>query len=375
MSGFAFSLEAKDGAARAGKIITPHGEAQTPLFMPVGTYGALKGVAPSWLAKTGSRVLLGNAYHLALRPGAEKIAALGGLHAFTGWGGAMLTDSGGYQIFSLGGLRQIDDDGVSFRSHFDGSQLRLTPETSLAIQQQIGADIMMVLDECIGFPASYEEAQAAMERSLAWAARAREAFAKSKNSQALFGIIQGGEYEALRTASTKQTTALDFDGYALGGLGLGEGAMRMAATLSHCLPHLPQDKPRYLMGIGAPLDMLAAIEQGVDMFDCVIPSREGRHGRAYSDAGIINLANSRFADDPAPLDPESPEADIATRPRAWFHHLLRVRDPLAASLLSWHNINWFQRLMNRAREAILVGQFADFADSIRQSFTPPTKDN
>ncbi len=353
---FAFIRESADGAARTGKLITAHGEAETPAFMPVGTYGAVKGVAPADLAATGSQIILANAYHLSLRPGAETIAALGGLHKFMGWDGPILTDSGGYQVMSLTALRKIDDDGVSFRSHLDGAALRLTPETSIAAQRQIGADIIMALDECIAWPASREQAETAMKRSADWAARARSAFGSSQK-QALFGIVQGGTYADLRRASAADIAALDFDGYALGGLGVGEGAELMADMIELALPHLPDERPRYLMGIGKPADLLIAIGQGVDMFDCVIPTREARHGRAYTDDGIINLRNSVFADDPSLL---------AGRPKAWLHHLLRAGDPLAASFLSRHNISWFQQFMANARNAIREHRFAAFARAAKE---------
>ena len=362
-----FALLATDGAARRGRLTTPHGTVETPTFMPVGTQATVKAMQMRDVAATGAEVVLGNTYHLMLRPGAERVAALGGLHRFSGWDKTILTDSGGFQVMSLSNLRRIDEDGVTFKSHVDGSQHRLTPENAVDIQLKLGSDIQMQLDECVALPATPAEVERSVTLSLAWAARAREAFLKSAPPGRLqFGIVQGGTDAAERERSAKGLAEIAFDGNAIGGLAVGEPQHLMFSTIEATAPHLAAEKPRYLMGVGTPADIIGAVERGVDMFDCVMPTRAGRHGLAYTSEGRLNLKNARFADDDTPLDPATDSPASRDYSRAYLHHLVRVGEPLAMTLLTWHNIAFYQRLMRALREAIAAGTFAATAAAWRE---------
>ena len=359
---FAFELKAISGGARLGEVLTPRGAIRTPAFMPVGTAATVKGLYTDQLRDAGADVILGNTYHLMLRPGAERIAKLGGLHKFMGWDGPILTDSGGFQVMSLSKLRKISEEGVSFQSHIDGSKHMLSPERSIEIQCFLGADIQMQFDECTPFPATMDEATRSMELSLRWAERSRAAFANnSVEGQALFGIVQGGIYQPLRARSAAALVAMDFNGYSIGGLAVGEGHEQMLATLQETTPLLPANKPRYLMGVGTPLDLIEAVARGVDMFDCVMPTRSGRHGQAFTWDGKLNLKNARFADDPAPLDPTSSCPAARDYSRAYLNHLIKSGELLGAMLISWANIAFYQELMAAIRLAIAEDRFADFA--------------
>ncbi len=351
-----WTLAARDGEARAGVLRTAHGEVETPVFMPVGTAGTVKAMTADAVRSTGARLVLGNTYHLMLRPGAERVEALGGLHKMMDWHGPILTDSGGYQVLSLAALRSMDEDGVTFRSHIDGTRHRLTPERSVAIQRRLGADITMCFDECTPFPATEAEAAKSMRLSMRWAARCREAFAPL-DGHGLFGIVQGGVHPALRAESVDALTGIGFDGYAVGGLAVGEGQDAMFAVLDCTVPLLPEGKPRYLMGVGTPGDILGAVRRGVDMFDCVIPTRSGRTGRAYTSRGVLNLRNARHADDPRPLDPACACPACARHSRAYLHHLVRANEMLGPMLLTWHNVRYYQDLMHGLRAAICGGRF------------------
>ncbi len=359
MSGFPFTIAATDGAARTGIIETTRGEIRTPAFMPVGTQATVKAMYPDQVRALGADIVLGNTYHLMLRPGAERVAALGGLHQFMRWPHPILTDSGGFQVMSLAQLRKLDDDGVTFRSHIDGSEHRLTPERSIAIQRLLGSDIVMQLDECVRLPAAPAEIERGMRLSLAWAERSKAAFGDPEG-HALFGIVQGGDSRSLRQQSAEGLVAIGFDGYAIGGLAVGEPQATMLAVIEETEPALPADKPRYLMGVGTPDDILKSIARGVDMFDCVLPTRAGRHGLAYTRFGKLNLKNARFADDPAPLDPESDCPAARDYSRAYLHHLVKAGEMLGAMLLTWNNLAYYQRLMAGARDAIGAGRYADF---------------
>jgi queuine tRNA-ribosyltransferase len=364
---FGFRLIASDGGARLGEIETPHGAIRTPAFMPVGTAATVKAVYADQLAQAGVDVVLANTYHLMLRPGAERIARLGGLHAFMRWGGPILTDSGGFQVMSLAKLRRIGDDGVSFQSHLDGAAYELSPERAVEIQCLLGADIMMQLDECVALPAPRQEVQRAVERSLAWAERCRQAFERyrqqglAKPGQALFGIVQGGTDAGLRRRSAEALVAMEFPGYAIGGLAVGESHEAMTETLAATARMLPADRPRYLMGVGTPVDLIEAVARGADMFDCVLPTRSGRHGQAFTWGGKVNLRNARHADDDAPLDPLSSCPAARDYSRAYLHHLVRAEEYLGAMLLSWANTAFYQQLMAAMRTAIAEGRFADWA--------------
>ncbi len=359
---FSFQISATDGAARLGEISTPRGEIRTPAFMPVGTAGTVKAMLPETVRETGADIVLGNTYHLMLRPGAEEVAALGGLHSFMNWDRPILTDSGGFQVMSLAKLRKISEAGVTFQSHIDGSAHELTPERSIEIQCLLGADIQMVFDECTPFPCEKVQAKDSMELSMRWAARSREAFAKhSKPGQALFGIVQGGIYPDLRATSSKALKDIGFEGYAVGGLAVGEGQEMMLETLGVTVPGLPEDKPRYLMGVGTPQDLILSVARGIDMFDCVMPTRSGRHGQAFSWDGKINLRNAAFADDPRPLDETSSCPAARDYSRAYLHHLIKSREYLAPMLLSWANVHFYQELMQEMRNAIGEGRFDAFA--------------
>lgn len=347
---------ATDGRARAGTLHTAHGEVPTPVFMPVGTAGTVKAMTADAVRSTGARMVLGNTYHLMLRPGAERVERLGGLHRFMDWHGPILTDSGGFQVMSLSGLRKMDEDGVTFQSHVDGSKHRLTPERSIEIQRMLGADVTMSFDECTPFPATHEEAAKSMRLSMRWAARGRAAFTE-RPGHGLFGIVQGSTYEDLRAESAAALTAIGFEGYAIGGLAVGEGQEAMFATLDFTTPMLPEAQPRYLMGVGKPADLLGAVKRGVDMFDCVIPTRSGRMGRAYTSRGQLNLRNAKYAEDTRPLDPDCTCPACRNHSRAYIHHLLKCDEMLGPMLLTWHNIHYYQALMARMRGAILAGRF------------------
>jgi queuine tRNA-ribosyltransferase len=357
------TIAATDGAARAGTLHTAHGEVPTPAFMPVGTAGTVKAMTADAVRATGARMVLGNTYHLMLRPGAERIAALGGLHRFMDWRGPILTDSGGFQVMSLAELRTMDEGGVTFRSHLDGSEHRLTPERAVAIQHALGADVTMVLDECTPFPATEAAAAASMRLSMRWAARCREAFV-ARAGHGLFGIVQGSVFRELRAESVAALTAIGFEGYAVGGLAVGEGQETMFRVLDATLPLLPADRPRYLMGVGTPADIVGAVARGIDMFDCVIPTRSGRTGRAYTSRGVLNLRNARFADDPRPLDPDCTCPACARHSRAYIHHLIKSGEMLGPMLLTWHNLAYYQALMRGLRDAILAGRFQAHAATL-----------
>jgi queuine tRNA-ribosyltransferase len=366
---FSFKLLATDGAARRGEIVTPHGRVQTPAFMPVGTQGTVKGLSPDDVRATGADIVLGNTYHLMLRPGAERIAALGGLHAFMNWPLPILTDSGGFQVMSLSDLRKIDERAVTFRSHLDGAMVELTPERAIEIQMLLGADIAMQLDECLKLPATRDEIVRAMQLSLRWAERSKLAFEKNKNGTALFGIVQGGDDLTLRAESVGALTAMNFNGYAIGGLAVGEPQEVMLRIVAETTPMLPAERPRYLMGVGTPHDLVEAVARGIDMFDCVLPTRNGRHGMAFTRYGAINLSNARHANDARPLDPESPHAAARTYSRAYLHHLTKANEMLGAVLLSTINLAYYQTLMGGMREAIAAGRFADFRDHTMAQWT------
>ena len=356
---FTFSLLKTDGMARLGRIDTPRGAIRTPAFMPVGTQGTVKGLYPDQVREAGADIILGNTYHLMLRPGAERVARLGGLHELIRWDGPILTDSGGFQVMSLGALRKVTEEGVRFRSHIDGSYHFLSPERSMEIQRLLGSTIQMQLDECVAYPHSFEEAERAMELSLRWAARSREAFGEQPG-HACFGIVQGGIERDLRERSARGLINIGFHGYAIGGLAVGEGQENMLKALDFTTPLLPSDKPRYLMGVGTPEDILESVARGVDMFDCVMPTRSGRHGQSFTRFGKVNLKNARFAEDMRPLDPGNPHPALGQWSRAYLHHLVRTRELLGMMLLSWANIAYYQQLMAGIREAIAQGRFEDF---------------
>ncbi|HEV7263654.1 MAG TPA: tRNA guanosine(34) transglycosylase Tgt [Falsiroseomonas sp.] len=354
---------ATDGTARAGTLHTAHGEVPTPVFMPVGTAGTVKAMTADAVRSTGARMVLGNTYHLMLRPGAERVGRLGGLHRLMDWRGPILTDSGGFQVMSLTGLRKLDADGVTFRSHVDGSYHRLTPERSVEIQQLLGADVTMCFDECTPFPATHEQAALSMRLSMRWAARSRQAFTP-REGHGLFGIVQGSTFDDLRAESVTALGAIGFEGYAIGGLAVGEGQGEMLRVLDFTVPLLPRGAPRYLMGVGTPADLIGAVRRGVDMFDCVIPTRSGRTGRAYTSRGVLNLRNARHAEDPSPLDPECDCPACTGHSRAYIHHLIKAEEMLGPMLLTWHNIRYYQSLMARLRAAILAGRFEQEAAAI-----------
>jgi queuine tRNA-ribosyltransferase len=361
---FAWRLLGRDGEAREGMLETAHGTVETPAFMPVGTAGTVKAMTADAVRATGARIILGNTYHLMLRPGAEIVARLGGLHRMMDWPGPILTDSGGFQVMSLASLRRLDADGVTFRSHIDGREHRLTPERCMGIQQQLDATITMALDECTPFPASEDAARASMELSMRWAARCRSAF-EPRAGYGLFGINQGGVFAELRARSADALARLGFDGYAVGGLAVGEGQATMFAMLEATVPRLPADAPRYLMGVGTPDDILGAVARGIDLFDCVIPTRAGRTARAYTRGGVFNLRNARFATDERPLDAVCACPLCTRHARAYLHHLFRAGEMLGPMLLTWHNLHYYQDLMRGIRAAIGVGALAAFAAETR----------
>ncbi len=364
---FSYQLSSTSGGARLGQITTPRGVIDTPAFMPVGTAATVKALYCDQVKQTGAQVILGNTYHLMLRPGAERVAKLGGLHKFMGWDGPILTDSGGFQVMSLSKLRKISEEGAAFQSHIDGSKHMLSPERSIEIQCLLGSDIQMQLDECTPFPATHDEAERSMEMSLRWAARSKTSFgANSAPAQALFGIVQGGVYPDLRARSAEGLVGQDFHGYSIGGLAVGEGHEMMLKTLEQTTPLLPTDKPRYLMGVGTPLDLIEAVARGVDMFDCVMPTRSGRHGQVFTWDGKFNLKNARFAEDPRPLDAASSCPAARDYSRAYLHHLVRCGELLGAMLLSWANIAFYQDLMAAMRAAIAEDRFEEFAAQTKQ---------
>jgi queuine tRNA-ribosyltransferase len=357
---FEFAIDAVDGAARTGALVTPRGTIRTPAFMPVGTAATVKALTVDQVRSTGADIILGNTYHLMLRPGAERVARLGGLHRFMNWSGPILTDSGGFQVWSLAQLRKLTEQGVQFRSHIDGSPYMLTPERAIEIQADLlGADISMQLDECTSFPAEEGAAAESMRLSLRWADRCKTAFGVRRD-QALFGIVQGSTYPHLRAESASGLQSIGFDGYAIGGLAVGEGFAAMCGALDATTPHLPAGRPRYLMGVGRPVDIVEAVARGVDMFDCVIPTRSGRHGQAWTDTGPINLKNAQYSEDASPLDEASDCPASRDYSKAYLQHLFKAGELLGPVLLSWHNVAYYQGLMARIRAAVAAGQFADF---------------
>jgi queuine tRNA-ribosyltransferase len=357
MSGIAFEIAARDGRARAGALRLPRGEIRTPAFMPVGTAATVKAMLPESVVGTGADVLLGNTYHLMLRPGAERVARLGGLHRFMNWERPILTDSGGFQVMSLAELRKVGEEGVTFRSHVDGAMHHLSPESSMAIQRLLGSDIVMAFDECTPHPVLPEAAAASMRLSMRWAARSREAFGE-RPGHMLFGIQQGSVYPDLRAESAEALTSIGFDGYAIGGLAVGEGQAEMFRVLDESLGMLPDDRPRYLMGVGKPDDVVGAVLRGVDMFDCVLPTRSGRTGQALTRRGAVNLRNARHVDDPRPLDPDCGCPACRGYSRAYLHHVVKAGEIIAAMLLTWHNLHYYQELMAGLRAAIAEGRLA-----------------
>ena len=363
MNEFSFTLLARDGAARRGRMATAHGTVETPAFMPLGTAGTVKAMRPEDVAATGAEIVLGNTYHLMLRPGAERIAALGGLHRFMNWPKPILTDSGGFQVMSLAKLRKIDERGVAFRSHLDGTLYELSPERAVEIQHLLGADITMVLDECTPFPAEEREAERSMALSMRWAERCRKAYV-SRPGYALFGIVQGSVYPALRQRSAEALRAIGFEGYAVGGLAVGEGQASMLAVLDETVPALPRDRPRYLMGVGKPADIIGAVMRGVDLFDCVLPTRSGRTAQAFTRRGTVNLRNARHMDDPRPLDEGCTCAACRQYTRAYLHHLVRAGEILASMLLTAHNLHYYADLMRDLRAAIETGTLETVAARI-----------
>ncbi|MEO0702175.1 MAG: tRNA guanosine(34) transglycosylase Tgt [Pseudomonadota bacterium] len=372
--GVSFALRATDGAARTGVIQTPRGQIRTPAFMPVGTAATVKAMLPESVRETGADILLGNTYHLMLRPTAERIDRLGGLHRFMNWERPILTDSGGFQVMSLAGLRKLTEDGVRFKSHIDGSEHMLSPERSMEIQRLLGSDIVMCFDECPALPAARDRIEDSMHLSMRWAARSREAFG-DRPGHALFGIQQGGLEQDLRAESAKALTEIGFDGYAVGGLAVGEGQEAMFGVLDYAPGQLPQDKPRYLMGVGKPDDIVGAVKRGIDMMDCVLPSRSGRTGQVFTQRGVINIKNARHQDDPRPLDEACSCPTCRNYSRAYLHHVFRSQEIISSMLLTWHNLHYYQELMQGMRDAIAAGKFAaweaDFHAARAQGDIPP----
>ncbi|WP_417477830.1 tRNA guanosine(34) transglycosylase Tgt [Maricaulis sp.] len=365
MSVFAYEIHATDGKARTGVLKTPRGDIRTPAFMPVGTAGTVKALYMDQVKDTGADIILGNTYHLMLRPGAERVKRLGGLHKFSTWQGPILTDSGGFQVWSLSKLRKMNEQGVTFQSHIDGSKHHLTPERSIEIQADLlGADISMQLDECTAFGCTPAEAKASLELSLRWGQRSKDAFG-TRDDQVLFGIVQGSVFEDLRRQSADGLKEIGFDGYAIGGLAVGEGFEQMCDVLDFTTPHLPVERPRYLMGVGKPIDLVEAVARGVDMFDCVLPTRSGRHGQAWSDYGPINIKRADFIEDDTPLAPEIDCPASRDYSKAYLNHLFKSGEYLSAMLISWHNIAYFEHLMARIRAAIAAGEFEAFRREFR----------
>lgn len=364
---FGFVVDARDGAARCGRVLTPRGVVRTPAFMPVGTAGTVKAMYMDQVRELGSDIILGNTYHLMLRPGAERVARLGGLHFLSRWQGPILTDSGGFQVMSLASLRRIDENGVTFRSHVDGSAHAMSPERSIEIQGLLGADIQMQLDECVALPAERAAIERAMERSLRWAERCVRAFG-DQPGKAMFGIVQGGDDPVLRERSAAALAEMRLKGYAIGGLAVGEPQEVMLAMLGVVCPLLPEDRPRYLMGVGTPEDILRSVHCGVDMFDCVMPTRAGRHGLAFTRFGRINLRNARHAEDIRPLDPLSSCPASRDYSRAYLHHLVKAGETLGAMLLTWNNLAYYQSLMQGIRDAIRAGRLAEFTEEVLEGW-------
>ena len=365
---FSFRLIATDGLARRGEVATPHGRIATPAFMPVGTQATVKGVTFDEVRRSGGEIVLANTYHLMLRPGAERIAALGGLHRFMNWPGPILTDSGGFQVMSLSKLRKLDDNGVTFRSHIDGAMVELSPERAIEIQTLLGADISMQLDECIKLPSPRAELERAMRLSLRWAERCKRAFESGPQGRALFGIVQGGDDALLRAESARALTGIGFHGYAIGGLAVGEPQHVMLRVVEDTAPQLPKNQPRYLMGVGMPEALIEAVARGIDMFDCVLPTRNGRHGAAFTRFGMLNLANARHRDDPRPLDEASQHDATRNYSRAYLSHLIRVNELLGWMLLSAINLAYYQNLMAGLREAIAQRRFVEFCAVTREGW-------
>jgi queuine tRNA-ribosyltransferase len=362
---FRFEKHAQDGKARTGTIHTPRGEIRTPAFMPVGTAATVKAMMPESVAATGADILLGNTYHLMLRPTAERIDALGGLHKFMNWSKPILTDSGGFQVMSLASLRKLTEDGVTFKSHIDGSKHMLSPERSMEIQRLLGSDIVMCFDECPALPADRKRIEESMRLSMRWAERSREAFG-DRPGYALFGIQQGGLEQDLRAESAEALTKIGFEGYAIGGLAVGEGQEAMFACLDYAPDQLPDDKPRYLMGVGKPDDIVGAVKRGIDMMDCVLPSRSGRTGQAFTRNGVVNIKNARHADDPRPLDENCNCPACRNYSRAYLHHVFRAQEMISGMLLTWHNLQYYQDIMQGMRDAIAVGTFDDWEQAFHE---------
>jgi len=362
---FQFDITATDGRARCGSITMARGTIATPAFMPVGTAATVKAMTPAGVRATGADIILGNTYHLMLRPGAERMARLGGLHDFMGWDRPILTDSGGYQVMSLGDLAKITEEGVAFKSHLDGSRHMLSPERSMEIQALLGSDIVMAFDECTPYPAAHDVAQRSMELSMRWAQRSRDAFT---SAGALFGIQQGSMFEDLRTTSSKSLTEISFDGYAIGGLAVGEGQVEMFRVLDFAVPMLPAGKPRYLMGVGKPDDIVGAVERGIDMFDCVLPTRSGRNGQAFTWDGPVNIRNAKHAEDLGPLSADCGCPTCTGWSRAYLHHLTKSGEMLGAILMTGHNLWFYQRLTEDLRAAIANGELTQFASAFRDRY-------
>ncbi len=371
MKDFHFELLAQDGAARTGIIHTPRGDIRTPAFMPVGTAATVKAMLPQSVRDTGADILLGNTYHLMLRPGAERVARLGGLHKFMDWQRPILTDSGGFQVMSLSALRKISEEGVKFQSHIDGHEEFLSPERAMQIQAQLGSDIQMVFDECPALPATHAQIEKSMSLSMRWAKRSKAAFGEQSDEQragrGCFGIVQGGTFADLRSRSAEALQEIGFDGYAIGGLAVGEPQSAMFETLEATAPHLPKERPRYLMGVGKPDDIVGAVLRGVDMFDCVLPTRSGRNGQAFTCEGALNLKNARFADDGGPLDPQCNCPACRQFSRAYLHHTVKSGEIIAAMLLTWHNLSHYQRLMDGMRQAIARGRLPEWVSRRNES--------
>jgi len=374
MSEFCFELHGTDGTARTGVIRTPRGDIRTPAFMPVGTAATVKAMLPQSVRDTGADILLGNTYHLMLRPGAERVARLGGLHKFMDWPRPILTDSGGFQVMSLASLRKITEEGVRFQSHIDGHTEFLSPERAMEIQRLLGSDIQMVLDECPALPAEKPVIEKSLAMSMRWAKRSKDAFHQQTDMEragrACFGIVQGGTYPDLRVRSAQALMEIGFDGYAVGGLAVGEGQPAMFETLEATVPHLPVDRPRYLMGVGKPDDIVGAVLRGIDMFDCVLPTRSGRNGQAFTRRGALNLKNARFAEDMAPLDEACGCPACKQFSRAYLHHTVKSGEIIAAMLLTWHNLAYYQDLMAQLRAAIAEGRMKSFAATFQSAYAP-----
>jgi len=371
---FPLTLHAADGAARTGHIATPRGEIRTPAFMPIGTAGTVKAMMPQSVRETGADIILGNTYHLMLRPGAERVARLGGLHKFMSWDRPILTDSGGFQVMSLSKLRKITEEGVRFQSHVDGSEHFLSPERAMEIQRLLGSDIQMVLDECPAYPASKSDIEKSLAMTTRWAKRSKAAFGEQPG-RACFGIVQGGVFADLRVRSAEALQQIGFDGYAVGGLAVGEEQSAMFETLDATVPYLPSDRPRYLMGVGKPDDIAGAVLRGIDMFDCVIPTRSGRNAQAFTREGTLNLRNARHADDPAPLDAQCACPACRQFSRAYLHHVVKAGEIIAAMLLTWHNLTYYQDLMADLRKAIAEDRLASLVDEISRVYARPEKED